>query len=137
MENIENENISSSNDGSHLNATESPHEASVSLPASQTQSIDATPPVDHGSTSQVVEETLEKKSSDISTTDLPSGKIETSASPSSAASGSSTGHYVPPIKRFSAVNINKKFLEKASSSSSSSSGHVVSTGVRQIGSIGA
>lgn len=54
----------------------------------------------------------------------------------SSTAAPSTTSYVPPVKRFNAVNINKKFLEKASSGSSAGAILTTSGVSKQIGSIG-
>lgn len=61
---------------------------------------------------------------------------ESKASGSGATS--TTQSYVPPVKRFSAVNINKKFLQKNQSSTAASAGTSSSSaGGKQAGVIGA
>ena len=91
--------------------------------------------------------TLPKDSSnDVSTTHhIPPPKSTESISlPNSQSSGpaaqtSKPASYVPPVKRFNTVNINKKFLEKTSSVSqtSSPSHHTFSTSsAKQNGTIG-
>ena len=50
---------------------------------------------------------------------------------------SATQSYVPPVKRFSAVNINKKFLQKNQTSTTASGGtSSTSSGSKQAGTIG-
>jgi hypothetical protein len=78
----------------------------------------------------------------------PKNSDEANTSPESTAQSQSNStttaspkptSYVPPVKRFSAVNINKKFLEKASSSTAPSSiSHLAnaSSTAKQNGAIG-
>lgn len=64
---------------------------------------------------------------------------ETSAErkPASASASTAAPSYVPPVKRFSAVNINKKFLEKNQSVTGASGGHTsASSSSRQSGPVG-
>ena len=66
-----------------------------------------------------------------------SRETSTERKPASASASGTTSNYVPPVKRFSAVNINKKFLEKNQSASGASGSHSsASTSNRQIGPVG-
>lgn len=64
---------------------------------------------------------------------------ETKASTSSgqtAVNSGSANHYVPPVKRFTAVNINKAFLQKNPALSSSATVNSSSSNNKQSGPIG-
>ena len=60
------------------------------------------------------------------------------AKPAGSTSTSGTQSYVPPVKRFSAVNINKKFLQKNQTATTASGGaSSVSSSGKQPGTLGA
>lgn len=133
MENVDTEKPTSTTEIAPSNAQGEATQCSPTT-AEQTQqpSNDDSKPQEHKVEHEVLTEVCEAKkdeepsvASEQAGQSAPSGSASSNPSPAPAPPTSS---YVPPVKRFSAVSVNKKFLEKASS-------HTATSGVQAAASI--